>query len=370
MLFSIVLFLMTAAFSVDVAYMQMIRTDLRAATDAAAKAGAAALSREQDDNAAIQAAIDFAAANTVGGRPLLLEASDIEIGEAELQEDGSWSFSTGGNHTAVRVTSRMSDAKLSGSVPLFFGSLFGINDFTPERISTASYFDQEICLVIDRSHSMCFDLTGVAWSYPPGTPIPPFSVAVPAHDSLSRWAALEGSIDLFLSMVNGVSPRPQVGLVTWASEMDTRTLEYLLTRRTSPVVTFDVPLDGNFSDIVNSIRSRGDDIMIGGTNMRAGIEAGLSVLTGDGVRPFSQKSMVLMSDGQWNTGGSPIAAAQQARQDGIVIHTISFIDAGNQRDMERIAEITGGRHYYASNEAELRRAFEELARLLPATLTD
>ena len=148
--------------------MQMVRTDLRAATDAAAKAGAAALARDRDSSSAIQAAIDLAAANTVGGRPLVLTAEDIEVGQATRQPDGSWAFSTGEVQTAVRVTAQMSDLKSTGAVPLFFGSLFGIREFTPQRTSTASYFDQEICLVIDRSHSMCFDLTGS-----PGATRPP-----------------------------------------------------------------------------------------------------------------------------------------------------------------------------------------------------
>ena len=46
-------FIVMAALTVDVAYMQLIRTDLRIATDAAAKAGAEALSRTEDEAAAM-----------------------------------------------------------------------------------------------------------------------------------------------------------------------------------------------------------------------------------------------------------------------------------------------------------------------------
>jgi Flp pilus assembly protein TadG len=41
-------FIVTAALTVDIAYMQLIRTELRACTDAAAKAGAEALARTED----------------------------------------------------------------------------------------------------------------------------------------------------------------------------------------------------------------------------------------------------------------------------------------------------------------------------------
>ena len=371
MVFSIVLFLITAAFSVDVAYMQLVRAELRAGCDAAAKAGAAELSRSQSEAAALQAAIDAAAANQVAGRPLVLEAADIEIGRADLQPDGSWQFNTNTPHTAVRVNALMSDANSTGTAPLFFGSLFGLRDFSPSRTSTAAYFEQEVCLVIDRSHSMCFDLSGTAWQYPAGTPTDPDEVAHPPHDTDSRWATLEDAVDLFLNIVNGVTPAPRIALVSWASEMDESTYEYSVTGVTSPVVTYEVPLAGSsYSDISNSLHSRGDQIMIGATNMSEGMLAGINVLTGPDVRPNAQLAMVLMSDGQWNQGQNPNMVAQQARKKGIIIHTISFLDAADQQDMKKIATITGGRHYHASSGDELIATFEELARILPATLTD
>ena len=370
MAFAMLLFLVTAAFSVDVAYMQMVRTDLRAATDAAAKAGAAALARDRNSSSAVQAAIDLAAANTVGGRPLVLTPEDVEIGQATRQPDGSWAFSTGAAQTAVRVSAQMSDMKSTGAVPLFFGSLFGLREFTPQRASTAAYFDQEICLVIDRSHSMCFDLTGIAWSYPAAVPTDPDEVAYPPDSVESRWAALEESIDLFLSIASGVSPPPRVALVTWASEMDETTYEAELTGLTSPAVTTDVPLGNDgFSQVQKAVHDRGEHPMIGATNMAAGIDAGVQVLTSNAVRPFSQRTMILMSDGRWNNGRDPIEAAHDARQQGVMIHTIAFLDA-DQDTMQQVASITGGHSYFASNADELQTVFEELARMLPATLTD
>src|SRR5262245_58435464 len=73
----IIVFLASVAFSVDVSYMQLTRTKLRAATDAAARAAGEGLSREQDIDYARQVAKDIAAANQVAGEPLLLDDSDI-----------------------------------------------------------------------------------------------------------------------------------------------------------------------------------------------------------------------------------------------------------------------------------------------------
>ncbi len=85
-------FIVTAAFTVDYAYMQLVRTELRSATDAAAKAGAEALSRTQSTSTAKAEAIRYAAANTVGGRPFRLTDNDITIGRVSANGNGKWSF--------------------------------------------------------------------------------------------------------------------------------------------------------------------------------------------------------------------------------------------------------------------------------------
>ena len=51
------LFIIAAAFAVDVAYMQLARTELRTATDAAARAGAKTLSMSQNQTTARAAAV-------------------------------------------------------------------------------------------------------------------------------------------------------------------------------------------------------------------------------------------------------------------------------------------------------------------------
>lgn len=116
----IVALLAMTMFTVDVAYMQLVRTELRAATDASAKAGMEALRRTQDTEAAIDAAIATAAANKVGGRSLTLTADQIEFGLAFRNVDNSVSFNAGQlPYTAVRVNSAMTESSAAGPVPLF-----------------------------------------------------------------------------------------------------------------------------------------------------------------------------------------------------------------------------------------------------------
>ena len=65
-LFMLAVFVTLAAITIDYSYMQLVRTELRAAADSAAKAGAEALGRTQDVTTARQEAIRYAAANSVG----------------------------------------------------------------------------------------------------------------------------------------------------------------------------------------------------------------------------------------------------------------------------------------------------------------
>ncbi len=193
-------FIVTAAFTVDYAYMQLVRTELRSATDAAAKAGAEALSRTQDANAARFEAIRYAAANSVGGRPFRLNNNDITIGRVSSNANGKWNFQAGGSPpNAVRVNSRTGNGYANEAVPLYFSGVLGQSGFTPQCQSTAGQQDVEVCLCLDRSGSMNFDMSGVDYSFPSGNPhLSSFTgwgwdwrnMLSRPHPSQSRWAAL------------------------------------------------------------------------------------------------------------------------------------------------------------------------------------
>src|SRR3954464_6417843 len=74
--------LIMAAFAVDVAWMQLVRTELRTSTDAAARAAAKQLSLSQSTDVARAQAKDIAKRNPVAGDPLLLSDADIEFGNS------------------------------------------------------------------------------------------------------------------------------------------------------------------------------------------------------------------------------------------------------------------------------------------------
>ncbi|MFO0922253.1 MAG: vWA domain-containing protein [Pirellulales bacterium] len=357
--------LIISAFCINIAYMQLVRTELRAASDAAARAGAEALAREDSPDAAIAAAIANAARNKVGNGKLRLTAADIELGKANRNAKGEWEFDTrGAPLSAVRIHA-------GASTNLMMSGLTGRKSFAPEMVSTAAFSTNEICLVVDRSHSMCFDLSGDDWVYPSSIPpAPPDQVVYPPDDNDSRWAYLERAIDVFLAAIETTNLDQRVGLITWGSDISLRTFEGRLTGRTFPATALDCPLGAAYPDIRNAIYARGDDVMLGATNCSAGIDMGISELTGTRSHANSNKIMILMTDGKWNAGRKPSDAARDAKKLGITIHTITFLDKADQSEMVKVARATGGFHYHASNGEELEEAFRELARHLPVALTD
>jgi Ca-activated chloride channel family protein len=361
----IVIFAMIA-FAVDVAYMQLVRAELRAATDAAAKAGALEL-RLTDGNgtSARAAAIATAARNTVGGKALTLNGSEIELGRSVYSGDGTYQFVANQTpYTSMRINSNLTASSAMGSVRLFFGNMFGSPTFTPQQIATASQLQQEIVLCLDRSHSMCFDMTGVDWSYPNGR-----SITTPPHPSRSRWAALDSAVDVFLDILRSQRTQPRVGLVTWSSDIGRNTTEYLLTGKTEVAVSRDVNMTTDYNAIETAVNSRSNKVMLGGTNMSAGIDESVDILTGPTISTLANRIVVLMTDGDWNQGRDPIAAANDAAAAGIIIHTIGMLN-DDQATLQRIATITGGEYIYAATDAELTAAFTKIARMLPVALTE
>lgn len=375
----IIVLLMMVSFTVDVAWMELAKTELRAASDASAKAGAEALSRTQNPSMAIQAAIDMASKNSVAGRPLVLRAEDVELGNASIQSDGSWAFTAGAQpYTSVRVNPKLDGTSGNPPVGLFFGKLMGSETFMPRETATASQFEQDIVLCLDRSHSMCFDRSGVDWSYPPliNSRIlvkglrseSDKHLASSPHPSLSRWSSLSGAIDTFMTTLNELDTTPQIGLVTWGSKITKSNYEGNLTNRTFEAAVRNQELSTDYEAISSDVKAIGNDLVLGGTNMSAGLTEAISVLTSKNVRPYTQKSIILMSDGQWNQGTDPVITAQVAKDAGITIHAISFLEGTDQTTMKKIAALTGGNHYFASSEKELKEAFRNLALSLPIVL--
>src|SRR5438309_1964667 len=84
------IFVVVLCFSVDVAYMQLTRTQLQVATDAAAKAAVVKLAQGGDSASAKNSAVAMAALNKVDGRGLTISASNITLGSLAAGQGGAW----------------------------------------------------------------------------------------------------------------------------------------------------------------------------------------------------------------------------------------------------------------------------------------
>lgn len=378
----LVIFVMAAALTVDVSYMQLVRTDLRIATDAATKAGAEALARTENPDEARAVAVKIAGMHSVAGHEFAISTSDIQLGHVAADNLGQWVFTENKDPlNSVRIHAKIAESSATKPVPLFFSPAFGFDDFTTSRVATATRQDVEVCLALDRSGSMLWDMSGYSWSYPSGNPLLSSwrswgtmwrnHLSAP-HPTNSRWAILSDAVKLFLEEAGKYDPPPRVSLVTWANgyTMPIRPYTYF------PTSEVDVPMPSmkshiwntNVNDIYSALDSRGSNPMMGGTNLSAGIDTAVDILTSSESQ-LSNKVVIVLTDGQWGFGRDPVEAAFDATPHNIKVHAISM-NGGSEQTCSDIARVTGGSYYSANNQEQLKTAFKELAKTLPVVLIE
>ncbi len=326
----IVVLLICAVFSIDVAYMHMVRAELRTASDAAARAGAEALTRTQDPQAAIDAAIRTGALDQVSGEGLQIRQNEVQLGGVRINGTGKFEFIP--NQTpfsAVRVIGNRTDGSLSGKVPLFFGSLFGRDSFGPTQTATAAASVLDVALVLDRSGSMRANVGG----------------------GVSRMDALKSAVGVFLTEIRQSHPNTAISVTSYASD-----------------ATRDLQLTSDFNAVSNQVNSMTPR---GLTNIFQGIQFGSDSLENDPTRrPFAEKAMIVMTDGNFNRGGNPTPMATRAAGLEQTIHTITFSNGANQSIMREVADIGNGVHIHADGFQGLAEAFREIANQLSVTLIE
>jgi Mg-chelatase subunit ChlD len=318
-------FLMMAAFTIDVGYMQLTKTQLRTAADAASRAAAGALSRGEDEAGAIAAAQAVAGLNDVAGQPLQLKASELTFGSTDFSQSGQAQFVPGQQpYNAVRVDANRRSDSVSGPVGLFFGRAFGMNQFEPEQTATAARLDRDIAVVIDRSGSM---------------------------DSNGRWSALRNAVQAFLDELDDTPQIEQVSLISYA---DAATLDHALTSNMTAIRSaFDTLSPDGYTAIGNGLLTGSD-----------------SLEDPSFARPHAAKTIIVMTDGNHNTGPGPDVTVLTAASRHQTVHTITFGDGADQVLMADVALQGGGIHLHAPDNVALKDAFREIAAKLPVLYID
>jgi Mg-chelatase subunit ChlD len=317
-------FLATVALSVDVAYMHLIKSELRTATDAASKAAAETLARTLDPAQAVARGREVARLNLVANRGLELRDSDFELGRSVLGSSGKFVFSASGSPVnSVRVRGTRNNSSLGGSVNLFFGRIFNTRTFQPQETATATYIERDIVLVIDRSGSML---------------------------DFNKMEDLKTAIEVFNSVLDASPVEERVGLASYSTS-----------------ATEDVDLTKDLSIINRTTKSKRAD---GFTNISGGIDAGGRIMSRGRSRAFVERTMIVLTDGMENRGRRARLAAIDQANEGVVIHAITFGRDAARNTMREVATIGKGRYYHAENGDELEDVFREIALTLSTILTE
>lgn len=382
-----------AGFAINLSYMQLLSTELKVSTDAAAHAGGRAMSIFQTTDAAWFHANRIGNLNLVGGEPLQIPMSEnrMQFGISTRGENGygRYVFSPVAKSSIDNNSRQATSLAVIGTIdmPLVFQAMRGITNFTASRRSIATQVDRDISLVLDRSGSMntykneselrneLYDLYRRGrisytdyryaryYNYFTDRVVDRLSgdmqefaydrryrsYQAPRH---SRWYYLTLGVDAFLDVLENTDQEEQVSLVMFDSNAEL--MSYL---------------EKDFSTVRNYVNN---EYPGGATAIGDGLRTGLpAIINGPEARPFAAKTIVVLTDGQNNRSPDPEDVVRDiVASNNVTIHTVTFTPGADQSSMERVAQLGGGRHYHADDGSALIEIFEEIANNLPTILTE
>ncbi|QEG00297.1 von Willebrand factor type A domain protein [Stieleria maiorica] len=337
-----------AAFAINVAHMEMARTELQISMDVATRAAGRVLAVTGDQQQAVQIAEQLLNANPYANQTLALSEAEITFGvSTRLSEVERYDFGMGNNPNAVKIESNGTN-----HVPTLFPSMGVPIQIRPIKTSIATKVELDIALVIDRSGSMAYSTSEEAdgsgpdaadddWEW--GDPVPPNS----------RWLDTVAAVDTFLQVMEQSHHDERVTLTTYASKAHV-----------------DLDLTNDYNAVRHVLDGYSAAFGGGGTNTGEGITKGsAAVQKKNHARPWAAKVLIVMSDGLSTTGTEPVSAAQMAAEDQVMVYSVSFSDEADTVTMGEIAEAGSGKHYHATDGTQLIQVFEDIARGLPTLIT-
>lgn len=350
---------------VNIAYIEMARTDVQTAADLSVKAAAHELGLTQDSRSMTTVANQVMARHRLSnGRAMRMETIQQGILRQDAARDRfsltTSTSSPGASRGAIRLVASQPAAFGSSMVPFPFPGISGIQI---AREASAGRTDVDLILCIDRSASMAWDHSNVPFLYPNGTKGLD-NYFRPPDKSLSRWASLTTAVKTLNASINDkrIPGQVHIGLVTFASD-------YRFGLFTSKVSSIDQRLNSNPNLIVGALDKIGAKPIIGDTNITEGLNL-VETCRNEGQfrQQTGHKILVVMSDGLRTEGPNPDAKAIELARNGWRIHSISFSAQADQSLMKNLAQIGGGVHYHAPNGNALVQAFRDIALSLPGTL--
>ena len=266
------------------------------------------------------------------------------------------------------------------------------------RSATTAAIERDICLVIDRSGSMNFDLQTGTWStdnsfyeynafahlsgsywesrrrlfwrYWPHPNNSRWSTMIPAVYGLAEELKTTRQNELF-SIVS-YSTRFNGNAYTHFDADKVTQVSELSRHYNNPASAVETEPSFDYDKSVAFLENKymWDMPVAGGTNISAGIYEAIDVLTGKNARPNAFKTMIVMTDGQYNSGLAPWVASAEAKDKGIEVFTVTFSDQADTAAMRRTAEDGDGKHFHAPDGDALEDIFKEIANIPPKAFVE
>ena len=338
-----------AAFSINVVYMELARTELQITTDVATRAAGKTLAVTGDRNKAIAAAERLMTANPFANQSMSLSGANVVFGvSTRTAANKQYDFvQTNLNPNAVRI-----NANGAINVPMLFPTLGVPVEFRPIKSAISTQTELDVALVLDRSGSMAFSTAEISsGTNPIWAPFGwKFGDPVPLH---SRWLDAMAATENFLTLLGKSRLEERVSLTTYSSD-----------------VKIETDLSKDFNKIRQTLLKHTMQFKGGATNIGDAILNGIvSLSDAKYARPWASRVMIVLTDGIHNTGTDPLLAAKQAAARNITIYTITFSAEADIARMKQVAEASLGEHFHATDSAQLSVAFKQIAERLPTLLT-
>lgn len=363
-------------------------TAAQISSDLASRWGVDALSRSNDTatiSSEIRDLVDRNWSVSLAMSPKAIRESNkvnldvnIQIGSASLKNGEFQFIDNASPANAVRVTAA-GKVDSVGFMPVFGGQQ------SIARTATAMALERDLCLVIDRSGSMNFDLNTGNWMYDYGQhPYNKMSTSKNKkhrknswqwwhywpHPTRSRWSTMIPAVYGLAEELMTTNQNELFSIVSYSSAVNYKFYDHSLNIRNyqPPTAGIEVQPTSNYQTAAQTLdnKYKYDHIVAGATNISAGIDQATQVLTGPSSRPHAFKTMIVMTDGQYNQGRSPWLAAEDAAALGIEVYTVTFSKQADQNSMIKTAENGNGRHFHAPDGDALEDIFREIANIPPS----
>ena len=288
------------------------------------------------------------------------------------------------------------DAKPINSIRVQVGATVGfavfgkrISQLDVDSNAAVANVERDICLVVDRSGSMTFDLSSGDWitSQEPDPDNPLSTHHLPRyrkhsfqwwwgwpHPRRSRWSRLIPAIRGLADELNQTRQEETLSIVSYSSEVEEqrwdRDMQIKTFRSTDSSVESQPTQD--YEKIIRELEYKysNEFPIMGATNIAAGIDAAAEVLLKNNQRPNAFKTMIVMTDGQYNQGRAPWLAAADAAKKGIQVYTVTFSEQADQISMIRTAAAGKGMHFHAPDGSKLEEIFRTIANLPPRVIVE